>query len=70
MVAVEQEFDSYVGKDLGGQQVAVTPELVQRYIDAVLDDHPWYRGPSPFGGPGGTGTGAAQRAAPVRRAGI
>jgi hypothetical protein len=51
MVAVEQEFDSYVGKDLGAQQVAITPELVQRYVEAVLDDHPWYRGPSPFGGP-------------------
>ena len=51
MVAVDQEFDSYVGKDLGVQQLTITPDLVQRYVDAVRDDHPWYMGPSPFGGP-------------------
>lgn len=29
----------------------LTPELVQQYIAATGDDHPWYTGPSPFGGP-------------------
>jgi acyl dehydratase len=29
----------------------LTPDLVRAYIAATGDDHPWYTGPSPFGGP-------------------
>jgi acyl dehydratase len=43
--------DIYVGKDLGRRDVEVTPEFVQRFIDGCEDNHPWYTGPSPFGGP-------------------
>lgn len=50
MVAVEPQYDSYTGKDIGGLTVEITPELVARYAGGVQDPHPWYTGPSPFGG--------------------
>jgi hypothetical protein len=43
--------DIYVGKDLGHREVETTPEFIQRFIDGCADDHPWYTGPSAFGGP-------------------
>jgi acyl dehydratase len=41
----------YVGRDLGGQDYVISPELVSKYIDGTGDNNPWYRGPSPLGGP-------------------
>lgn len=41
----------YVGRDFGGAEYAITPELIERYIAGTGDDNPWYRGTSPFGGP-------------------
>jgi len=46
-----RQIEVHVGQDLGAEEYAITPELVRWYIDAVEDDHPWYHGPSPFGGP-------------------
>ena len=45
-----RELGTYVGMDLGIEQHPVSPELVRWYIDTIGDDHPWYTGPSPFGG--------------------
>lgn len=41
----------YVGRDFGGGEYEITPDLVERYIAGTGDDNPWYRGPSPLGGP-------------------
>ena len=41
----------YVGRDYGGAEYEITPDLVERYIAGTGDDNPWYRGPSPLGGP-------------------
>jgi acyl dehydratase len=46
-----RENEVHVGQDLGAEEYAVTPELVRWYVDAVEDDHAWYHGASPFGGP-------------------
>ncbi|GIX49101.1 MAG: hypothetical protein KatS3mg131_3312 [Candidatus Tectimicrobiota bacterium] len=43
--------DVYVGKDLGTLELTITQEMVDHYLDGLEADHPWYRGPSPFGGP-------------------
>ena len=40
----------YVGRDYGAREVAITPELVRHYAEAVTDRNPWYFGDSPFGG--------------------
>ncbi len=42
--------DVYVGKDIGGREVRITPELIATYKAGTGDCHPWYDGPSPFGG--------------------
>ncbi len=39
------------GLFLGRREYAITPDLIQTYIAGTGDDHPWYTGPSPFGGP-------------------
>ncbi len=41
----------YVGRDLGGHEYEVTAAAVGRYMAGTEDRHPWYTGPSPFGGP-------------------
>src|SRR6267143_980425 len=41
----------YVGRDFGGMDYEITPELVATYIAATGDDNPWYRDRSPLGGP-------------------
>ena len=41
----------YVGRDYGGAEYEITPELIERYVAGTGDDNPWYRGASPFGGP-------------------
>ena len=40
-----------VGLDLGARSYEITPELIRDYTEAVNDRHPWYDGPSSFGGP-------------------
>jgi acyl dehydratase len=44
-------YDVFVGKDLGWADVDSAPPAVDHYIEITGDDHPWYRGESPFGGP-------------------
>lgn len=39
----------FVGRDMGGVEYGVTPDLVQRYEDGTEDRNHWYRGASPFG---------------------
>jgi acyl dehydratase len=46
-----QSDEVFVGRDYGGAQYEVTPDLIERYIAGTGDDNPWYRGTSPFGGP-------------------
>jgi acyl dehydratase len=46
-----REGEVHVGQDLGLLERTITPELVRWYIGAIEDDHPWYHGASPFGGP-------------------
>ena len=41
----------YVGRDFGGAEYEITPDVVERYIAGTGDDNPWYRGRSPLGGP-------------------
>jgi acyl dehydratase len=43
--------DVYVGRDVAGRTTEVREADVHRYEDGTGDHHPWYRGPSPFGGP-------------------
>ena len=40
----------YVGRDYGGREVEITPELVRQYSEAVDGPNPWYLGDSPFDG--------------------
>jgi len=41
----------YVGRDFGRHDIAITPESVAHYSEAVDDHNPMYGGASPFGGP-------------------
>lgn len=41
----------YVGRDFGGAEYEITPEVVARYIAGTGDDNPWYRDRSPLGPP-------------------
>jgi hypothetical protein len=50
----ESVFDKnevYVGRDFGGAEYEITPDLVALYIAGTGDDNPWYRDSSPLGGP-------------------
>ncbi|MGH7933177.1 MAG: FAS1-like dehydratase domain-containing protein [Candidatus Binataceae bacterium] len=40
----------YVGRDFGGGEFDITPEVVAKYIAGTGDDHLWYRESSPLGG--------------------
>ena len=40
-----------VGMDLGSHEYEITPELVAAYAAGLDDQHGWYTGASPFGGP-------------------
>ena len=44
------EYDVFVGRDMGGREYAITPELVRVYQEGTGDRNPWYAGASPFGG--------------------
>lgn len=50
-LATLRELGTHVGQDLGIERHSITPELVRWYIDTIGDNHPWYTGTSPFGGP-------------------
>src|SRR5215510_4800270 len=39
-----------IGEEFVSDAMLVTPEDVETYAFAVGDDHPWFSGPSPFGG--------------------
>lgn len=41
----------YVGKYVGRHEYPGDAAMVAQYIAATDDDHPWYTGPSPLGGP-------------------
>ena len=43
------EYDVFVGRDMGGHEYTVTPEQVRRYQEGTDDHNPWYRDGSPFG---------------------
>jgi len=40
-----------VGEEFVSDDHLVTPESIEAYAYAVDDHHPWFLGPSPFGGP-------------------
>ncbi len=46
----QHEYDVFVGRDMGGNQYRITPEMVRVYGDGTGDRHEWYRGTSPFDG--------------------
>jgi hypothetical protein len=48
---VARSGGGFVGMDLGRVDHDTSPERVAWYIETIGDDHPWYTGPSPFGGP-------------------
>jgi hypothetical protein len=41
----------YVGRDMGGREVEITPALVEQFTAGTGDDNPWYRGATPLDGP-------------------
>jgi acyl dehydratase len=45
------EYDVFVGRDMGGREYRITPEMIHLYEDGTEDRNDWYRGPSPVGGP-------------------
>lgn len=40
----------YVGRDVGGRDLEIRPELVHGHATGTGDRHSWYEGDSPFGG--------------------
>ncbi|HYB71422.1 MAG TPA: MaoC family dehydratase [Candidatus Bathyarchaeia archaeon] len=40
-----------IGETFVSDEHLVTPEDIETYAFAVEDEHPWFFGPSPFGGP-------------------
>lgn len=47
--AFHNEYDVFVGRDMGGRECSVTPDLIGVYGDGTEDRNAWYRGASPFG---------------------
>ncbi len=45
------EYDVFVGRDMGGHEYTISPDLVSLYEEGTGDRHDWYHGGSPFGGP-------------------
>ncbi len=45
------DYDVYVGRDMGGREYVITPDLIQRYEEGTADHNEWYHGSSPVGGP-------------------
>jgi acyl dehydratase len=50
-MAERWEDTAFVGKHLGRHDYAVDEAAIAHYIASTGDDHPWYTGESPFGGP-------------------
>jgi acyl dehydratase len=44
------EYDVFVGRDMGGRDYAITPQLVGVYEAGTDDRNAWYHGASPVGG--------------------
>jgi acyl dehydratase len=51
MKTIFESDERYVGRDYGTFEYPITPELIATYVAGTGDDHPWYRGDSPLGGP-------------------
>jgi acyl dehydratase len=47
--AFHNEYDVFVGRDMGGHEYTVTPDMVRVYADGTDDRNAWYHGDSPFG---------------------
>jgi acyl dehydratase len=43
--------ERYVGRDMGGREVKITPAMVEQFISGTGDANPWYTDNSPLGGP-------------------
>jgi acyl dehydratase len=43
------EYDVFVGRDMGGHEYTITPDMIRAYTDGTEDRNAWYRGASPFG---------------------
>ncbi len=60
-------YDSLtVGDEFVSDTYLITPEEIETYAFAVDDHHPWFFGPSPFGGPVAHPTIAANQALRLR----
>jgi len=44
------EYDVFVGRDMGGHEYTITPEMLHRYEDGTEDRNPWYHDVSPLDG--------------------
>jgi acyl dehydratase len=51
MKEIFDQRERYVGRDMGGAEHEITPDLIERHIGGTGDHHPWYTGPSPLGAP-------------------
>ena len=49
--AFHDPYDVYVGRDMGGREYTITPEMVRLYEAGTEDHHAWYGGASPWDGP-------------------
>lgn len=43
------EYEVYVGRDMGGHEYTLTPDLIRLYEEGTGDHNAWYRTASPFG---------------------
>jgi hypothetical protein len=49
---VPVDFDEIVvGESLGEYQYRLSPGRILKYLEGVESHHPWFEGPSPYGGP-------------------
>ena len=42
------DYDVFVGRDMGGHEYTVTSDMIRLYADGTEDRNAWYRGGSPF----------------------
>lgn len=47
--AFHYEHDVFVGRDMGGHEYTIAPDMIRLYADGTDDRNAWYRGDSPFG---------------------
>ncbi len=50
MATFHEEHGVYVGRDMGGRDYTITPDLIATYGDGTEDRNNWYTGTSPLGG--------------------